>query len=218
MIVPAQLLDPAALAIVGGGTFLSAVLRTPVRDLARAARAVTTLHRAPFRADPLLEQGAALGRIVRRHGAMALDRSVIADPDMAAAVAAVVDGAEPGAVSRLLADARAARAERHRAAADAWTAAAEAAPAMGMVGTLVGLAQVFASMTDPGAIGGAMAVALTATLYGAVLANLVLAPVAARLRAAARTEWCERGRLEAPLAALAVQQAPARPRPQQVAA
>jgi chemotaxis protein MotA len=208
MIVPAQLLDPAALAIVAGGTLVATALRTPARDLARAGRAVRVLRRLPFAAAPLLDQAASLSRIARRHGAMALDRSVIADPDMAAAVAAVVDGAGAGTVAALLADRRAARAERHRAAADAWAQAAEAAPAMGMVGTLVGLAQVFASMTDPAAIGGAMAVALLATLYGALLANLVLAPVAGRLRALARAEWFERARLEAPLAAMAAEQAP----------
>jgi len=210
MIDLAQLLDPAALVIVGGGTLLAAVLRTPARDLSRAVRALATLHRAPFRSDVLLEQVAALSRIARRHGALALDRSVIADRDVARAVAAVVDGARADEVATMLADERARRAERHRAAADAWSQAADVAPAMGMVGTLVGLAQVFASMTDPAAIGGAMAVALLATLYGAVLANLVLSPIAQRLRSAARAEWFERGRLEAPLVALAQQEAPVR--------
>ena len=85
---------------------------------------------------------------------------------------------------------------------------AEAAPAMGMIGTLIGLARMFATMGDPARIGGAMAVALLATLYGAVLANLVAAPIAARLRALARTEAFERTRLEAPFTALAAREAP----------
>jgi chemotaxis protein MotA len=49
---------------------------------------------------------------------------------------------------------------------------------MGMVGTLIGLVQMFSSMRDTSAIGGAMAVALLATLYGALLANLVALPIA----------------------------------------
>jgi len=208
MLDPAQLLDPAALAIVAGGTAMSAALRTPVRDLAAAARGAAALMRAPFRAEPLAEQVAALSRIARRHGTFQLDRSVIADPDVAAAVAAVVDGAGADEVSALLCDLRDRRAERHRAAAEVWAGAAEVAPAMGMVGTLVGLAQVFAAMTDPAAIGGAMAVALLATLYGALLSNLVLAPVAARLREASRAEWFERARLEAPLRRLAERETP----------
>ena len=79
---------------------------------------------------------------------------------------------------------------------------------MGMVGTLVGLVRMFSVMNDPAAIGGAMAVALLATLYGAVLANLVLMPIAQRLRARARVEAFERARLAEPLIALARREAP----------
>ncbi len=203
----AAFFDPLALALVLGGTMLATVLRTPLRDLVRAVRALATLSRAPFSAEPLLQQIAALARIARRHGVLALDRSVIADRDVAAAVMAVVDGHAPDTVAADLEHARAARVEQHCAAAEVWAGAAEAAPAMGMVGTLVGLVRMFAAMSDPAAIGGAMAVALLATLYGALLANLVLMPVAHRLRARARAEAFERTRLAAPLLALATREA-----------
>ena len=203
----AQLLDPIAFAIVGGGTLLAIVLRTPARDLGRALAAVTTLGRR-FDATPLLAQLAAQGRIARGHGVMALDRSVIADPDLAAGIAAIVDGAAPPAVEALVEHRRRARIERHVAAAEVWAGAAEVAPAMGMVGTLIGLARMFASMGDPATIGGAMAVALLATLYGALLANLVFMPVANRLRASGRVEAFERARLTQPLVALATREAP----------
>ncbi|KAK0330627.1 hypothetical protein LTR94_032128, partial [Friedmanniomyces endolithicus] len=88
--------------------------------------------------------------------------------------------------------ARQGRVERHVAIADIWAGAAEAAPAMGMVGTLIGLAAMFATMNDPQRIGSAMAIALLATLYGALLANLIAQPIATRLRTAARTEALER--------------------------
>ena len=87
--------------------------------------------------------------------------------------------------------------------------AAEAAPAMGMVGTLIGLA---ADVRDDDRYGRrsarAMAVALLATLYGALIANLIAAPIAARLRLAGRTEASERARIEAPLVALAAREMP----------
>lgn len=201
-------LDSTALAIVGGGTIASAILRTPAGDLARAIAALATLPRRRFSAEPLLQQVAALGRIARRHGAIALDRSVIADPDVAAAIADIVDGHAPEAVATRLRHLRRARIERHAAAADAWAGMAEAAPAMGMVGTLVGLVAMFVQMTDPQAIGGAMAVALLATLYGALIGNLAAMPVASRLRAAARHEAFERARLEEPLVALAAREQP----------
>lgn len=204
----ASFFDPLALVLVFGGAVLATVLRSPARDLARAVAALTTLPRAMFDARPLLDQIAALARIARRHGVVALDRSVIADPDLAAAVAGIVDGHAPDRVVADLEHARAARVERHCAAAEVWAGAAEAAPAMGMVGTLVGLVRMFAAMSDPAAIGGAMAVALLATLYGALLANLVLMPIAHRLRARARVEAFERARLSAPLGVLALQEAP----------
>ncbi|WP_404372985.1 motility protein A [Sphingomonas sp. MMS24-J45] len=204
----APFLDPVAFAIVGGGTLAAAVLRTPSRDLLRGIGALGTLFRPRFQADPLLEQIGAFGRIARRHGVMALDKSVIADPDMAAAVAAIVDGASPDELAELLRQRHRARTERAVALCELWSAAADTAPAMGMVGTLIGLVGMFVKMQDPGAIGAAMAVALLATLYGALLANLVLAPIAARLRRRARDEAVERLRLDAPLIALATREQP----------
>lgn len=202
------LLDPAAIAIVCGGTALAVCLRTPARDLGRALRALTTLHRRRFGAEPLLDQLAAQARIAKRHGIVALDKSVITDPDLAAGIAAIVDGATADEVAALVRHRRRARIERHVAAADVWAGAAEAAPAMGMVGTLIGLARMFASMGDPAAIGGAMAIALLATLYGALLGNLVFVPIASRLRAAGRIEAFERARLDAPLESLAARELP----------
>jgi chemotaxis protein MotA len=208
MTLVAQLTDPLAFVIVGGGTALGVALRTPLADLARAGSALRSLGRRRFSADQLLDQVAAQARIARGHGTMALDRSVIADPDTAAAIAAIVDGADGVAVAALLRDRRRDRVERHVAAADVWAGAAELAPAMGMVGTLIGLARMFATMTDPAAIGGAMAIALLATLYGALLANLVFAPIANRLRVAGRAEAFERARLEPPLVDLANRERP----------
>ncbi|HVI98172.1 MAG TPA: MotA/TolQ/ExbB proton channel family protein [Sphingomonas sp.] len=201
-------LDANAIAIVVGGTAIGTVLRTPRRDLARAVSALRVLVRRRFDATPLVQQVGALGRIAARHGVMALDRSVIGDPDVAAAVAAIVDGVGPDEVATLLAEQRAGREERHATAAEVWAAAAELAPAMGMIGTLIGLVGMFTTMDDPAAIGGAMAIALLTTLYGAVLASLILMPVAARLRRAARIEAVERARIEAPLLSLAERERP----------
>ncbi|RYD59236.1 MAG: biopolymer transporter ExbB [Sphingomonadales bacterium] len=202
----APFLDPLALIIVGGGTALAVVLRTPLGDLTRCISALRVLGRRKFDAEPFLAQIAALTRIARRHGVIALDRSVIADADIAAAVEAAVDGASEADVSALLQHRRLARFERHRAAADVWTGMAEVAPAMGMIGTLIGLVSMFVAMKDPAAIGGAMAIALLTTLYGAIIASLIALPIASRLKRRARHEAQERARLEPPLTALAALQ------------
>src|SRR3546814_14210805 len=73
------------------------------------------------------------------------------------------------------------RAGQHGAAIKSWLAIADAAPALGMAGTIIGLIRMFAAMDDPSAIGGAMAIALLTTLYGVVLANMIAGPIAARL-------------------------------------
>ena len=210
MIALAQLLDPTACSIVGGGTALVTVLRAPLADVSRAIVALKTLGRRRFDGDALVAQVQVLAKTARQQGVLALDRAIITDTDVRVAVAAIVDGADAAAVAELLDHRRRARIERHLATAEVWCGAAEAAPAMGMVGTLVGLAAMFATMTDPAAIGSAMAVALMATLYGALLANFVASPIAARLRTAARAEAFERTRLIAPLVALAERETPLR--------
>lgn len=204
----APFLDPLALGIVAGGTALALVLRTPAADVARAVAALRVIGRRRFDAAPQLAQIEALSRIAAKHGVMTLDRSVIADPDVAAAIADIVDGKDAAAVAEGLDSRRERRADRHRAAADFWASAAEIAPAMGMIGTLVGLVRMFLTMDDPSAIGAAMAVALLTTLYGAVMATLVATPIAARLRVLARAEYVERARFVAPLEALAQREAP----------
>lgn len=205
----APFIDPYAASIVGGGTVLAVALRTPMRDLVRGFVALRSLPRRAFDAQPLVDQVGALTRIARRHGMLALDRSVISDPDVAAAVAAAVDGARPEAIAQLVEELRTGRFERQRAAWEVWQGAADVAPAMGMVGTLIGLVQMFSSMRDTSAIGGAMAIALLATLYGALIANLIALPIATRLKRRARHEAVERGRLVAPLALLGEVEPPA---------
>ncbi len=64
----------------------------------------------------------------------------------------------------------------------------DAAPAMGMVGTLIGLVGMLANMDDPKAIGPAMAVALLTTLYGALIANAFALPVADKLQMTSNQE------------------------------
>ncbi|HLF58773.1 MAG TPA: MotA/TolQ/ExbB proton channel family protein, partial [Alphaproteobacteria bacterium] len=77
---------------------------------------------------------------------------------------------------------------RHIKGASVLRKGAEVAPAMGLIGTLVGLVQMLGRLDDPGTIGPAMAVALLTTFYGAVLANVVLAPLASKLERNSREE------------------------------
>ena len=71
--------------------------------------------------------------------------------------------------------------ERHDTGQKIWRAFGDVGPAMGMIGTLVGLVAMLANMSDPKSIGPAMAIALLTTFYGAVLANMVAMPIADKL-------------------------------------
>lgn len=73
--------------------------------------------------------------------------------------------------------------DRNQAGARAFTLLNEVAPAMGMIGTLIGLVQMLANMDDPSSIGPAMAVALLTTLYGVLIANIIAKPIAEKLDA-----------------------------------
>ena len=78
--------------------------------------------------------------------------------------------------------------ERHYLGAEIFTTMATYAPAVGLMGTIIGLVQMLMQMDDPSRIGPPMAVALLTTFYGTVLANLLLMPVAAKLKARSKQE------------------------------
>jgi chemotaxis protein MotA len=71
--------------------------------------------------------------------------------------------------------------QRHAKSTSVLRKMAEFAPAMGLIGTLIGLVQMLSSLSDPSTIGPAMAIALLTTFYGALLANFVFLPLAAKL-------------------------------------
>ncbi len=92
-----------------------------------------------------------------------------------------VDGHDPALVNRLLTKDIDLTIQRHDVGQRMFKNMATMAPAMGMIGTLVGLVQMLANMSDPSSIGPAMAVALLTTLYGAIIANVFAQPMADKL-------------------------------------
>ena len=93
----------------------------------------------------------------------------------------VVDGSEAAEVERIMQSELQATTERQVRTVNVLRKAAEISPAMGLIGTLVGLVQMLGNLEDPSTIGPSMAVALITTFYGAVLANLVFIPLASKL-------------------------------------
>ncbi len=93
----------------------------------------------------------------------------------------VVDGTALPDIERILRKELSATMSRHLKSASILRRAADVAPAMGLIGTLVGLVQMLGFLDSPDKIGPSMALALLTTLYGALLANLVFLPLAAKL-------------------------------------
>ncbi len=99
-----------------------------------------------------------------------------------------MDGLEPQTIQEVLETEIQYLEERHEVGAELLITLGTYAPAMGMIGTVIGLVQMLQTMSDPSTIGPAMAVALITTFYGALLANLVFNPMAGKLKARSKEE------------------------------
>ncbi len=111
----------------------------------------------------------------------AIESELKKDEHLYKSIQIVTDGYKPEEVEVILAQELDALVERHRRSANILRRGAEIAPAMGLIGTLIGLVQMLANLQDPETIGPAMAVALLTTFYGAILGTAVLSPMAAKL-------------------------------------
>lgn len=177
--------DAPAVLIVLGGTFMVTLASFSLAELLRAGgvmlRAILTSTQTPsvaaYRMMELAEQA-------RRDGVLGLqigDDQQGEEPFLRKALTLVADGTPGDEVERILRREVVSRAQRTRTSADVFRRAAEVAPAMGLIGTLVGLVQMLSNLDDPSSIGPAMAIALLTTFYGAVLAYMVFSPLASKL-------------------------------------
>ncbi len=182
---PESFVDLPAILIVVGGTFLVTTVSFSLAEVRYAQRVM--LRAVVYHAES--PRNAAL-RILyladaaRRNGPLALEKELNASAHsrfLAQAIALVIDGFPAEEIEHLLGRERHATGERHVRSAGVLRRAGEVAPAMGLIGTLVGLVQMLGNLQDPSTIGPAMAVALLTTFYGAVLANMVFHPLASKL-------------------------------------
>lgn len=127
--------------------------------------------------DELVE----LADIARKRGLLALEEREIHSPFLRSGVQLLIDGHAPETVKAILEKERLLTLDRNRWGAKVFSALGDVGPAMGMIGTLIGLVQMLSNMEDPKAIGPAMAVALLTTLYGAMLATMICIPIADKL-------------------------------------
>ena len=129
-------------------------------------------------------------RVARRDGILALEERLGdgADPTLRRGLQLVIDGTPGETVREILSSQLDARRERHRRGKQVLESMGAAAPAFGMIGTLIGLVQMLRNLSDPSQIGSGMAVALITTFYGAIMANLIFLPLAGKLDARSQDE------------------------------
>ena len=168
--------------IVCGCTIAATLIRFPLKTCLGAFKVALNAFRS--RSEPplnIIMQAVELAGVVRREGLLALEHQPVEDPFFAKGLRLCVDGLEPEFVRKVLTEEMENTVNRHEGGQQIFRAVGDAAPAMGMIGTLIGLVQMLADMNDPKAIGPAMAVALLTTFYGAVIANLMALPIADKL-------------------------------------
>jgi chemotaxis protein MotA len=185
-------LDLSALLIVVGGTLAVTIICFPLGDVARAFgagfRTIGARRSPPGTAAIVLLK---LAEKARRDGVLSLQNQLkqfAGEPFLSRGLTMIIDGMTADEADNVLRREIAATAQRNQRAAQVLRRAAEVAPAMGLIGTLIGLVQMLGNLSDPTALGPAMAVALLTTLYGAILANMVFAPLASKLERSAGEE------------------------------
>ena len=172
------------LLIVAGGTFAATSIAFPTNEL----KLIFPVSRRVFNdpGDEMLEVSQflvqAMGTL-KRDGPVALEGIAEQAPSKALTkgLMLIADGANAATVNEILATEKRYMEEHHRVGQKVFMEMGKYAPAFGMVGTLIGLVQMLADLSDPDAIGPAMATALLTTFYGAVLANLLFIPMVSKL-------------------------------------
>lgn len=197
--------------IVIGGSIAALLINFPLKKVLGVFGVVKNCFTAKLpSAKEVIEQFKELATITRRDGLLALEDRLteIKDPFMSRGLEMVMSGTSKEGIQEVLETEVSYVEERHKTGKKIVDAMAAAAPAFGMVGTLIGLVQMLRTLDDPSQIGGGMATALLTTLYGAVIANLFCIPLGGKLEARSKEEVMIRELMLSGLIALVEGQAP----------
>ena len=131
--------------------------------------------------EKIIEEVVEMAGMARKGGLLSLEGREVSDEFLGKGIQLLVDGHDPDVVRTLMNKDMKQTVERHAIGINIFKAIGDVAPAMGMIGTLIGLVAMLANMDDPKSIGPAMAVALLTTLYGAMMATMIALPIADKL-------------------------------------
>ncbi|MBL7179769.1 MAG: MotA/TolQ/ExbB proton channel family protein [Desulfobacterales bacterium] len=180
-----------SLMIVVGGTLGVTMINYPLKEVLGVIKVVQkTLFTKAISVKELIERFVGFANKTRREGILALESEIkmVQDDFLKKGVQLSIDGLEPQEIKDILDTELDFIKNRHQLGAEVFTTMGTYAPAMGMIGTLIGLVQMLQSMDDPSTIGPAMAVALLTTFYGSIMANIMCMPIAGKLRTRSKEE------------------------------
>ena len=168
--------------IVIGGTVATCFIKFSMKDVINSVKVVMKAFMVKLDSpDELITKLVEFSKIAKKEGLIALENQQAGDEFSAKAVRYLSDGLDEKLISEMLDKDIRKTVQRHMIGQNVFRGMGTSAPAFGMIGTLIGLVQMLASMSDPSSIGPAMAIALLTTLYGAIVANLVCLPIADKL-------------------------------------
>lgn len=186
-------IDIVSILIVFGGSLFVVMMKYNIGQFFGAVKiAMKAFMFKSESSEELIAKSVEMADAARKGGFLALEEAEISNPFMQKGVDMLVDGHDADVVRATLENDIRLTADRHEVGADIFKQFGDVAPAMGMIGTLVGLVAMLSNMDDPKSIGPAMAVALLTTLYGAIIANMICLPISDKLKLRAAEEKLNR--------------------------
>lgn len=178
------LFSPSSLVLVVFGTVGASMVGYQLNEVKRLPKALIHALRgdAPD-PDHTVTLLVSFAHTARREGVLALERRLdeVDNPFVRQGLQLVVDGIDPDQVRQFLDIEIAASDERHQVGISLFKTASGYAPTMGLLGTVIGLVNMLANLSDPSQLGKGMSLALLTTLYGVMFSNLVFNPIAEKL-------------------------------------
>ena len=180
-----------SLMIVSGGTMGATLLAYPLADVLSVFKVAKNVFRHKSQAvSELIPMISEFAKKARQEGILSFESQLadIEDPFLVQGMQMAIDGMESSAIEDVMTTEIIYLEERHRLGSEIFTTMGTFAPAVGMLGTIIGLVQMLMQMEDPSQIGAPMAVALLTTFYGTLVANLVFLPIAGKLKTRSKQE------------------------------
>lgn len=180
-----SLVQLTAFVIVGGGTLGAVMVQTPIRTFVRAMRiSIWVFVPVKLRPEEVAEKIVNWSNIARREGLLGLEAIAEEEPDAFArkGLQLLVDGSEPEVIRGILEVEIDSREHKDIQAAKVFDGMGGYSPTIGIIGAVMGLIHVMNNLADPSKLGGGIATAFVATIYGVGFANLLFLPMANKLK------------------------------------